>query len=632
MHKQYSPDYTLEYFDNLKSSDLNYKVLKTCIIENKVSGRKTAVIPIVNFVSSANSAKNLLVVNMAAQGISEILERNIFTENSGIVMLEADGTIAAFSQMHRYFNEEEFVQILANWPEEDTRKLQTQMNGEKVLIIREVDANNLINTSYQFVAIIPFSDVYKESESLRFFTAAMAGLSIFVGLWLSLRLQGSLYKPIRELLTMLEQDAPRMQSGDEFVQIKSLINQILLEKSNLSDDMKKVLPLVQEQYILGMLHANESIFSDNHDTLLKKYKPQYRYPFYYVAVTTFRFTQAFQDEYSLEEERTILNHLPAITSAVIPSEYEYYILGIEQYTLCTVINVDKPSAIKRIDEQFTLLADMFAYDKALVKIQTGIGSVCDDIEKISVSYRDALSAFSTLSPKEANSTALFHGDNGKAYRYSIQDSNRIVNYLLLGDKENAIALLDEILGNNRTQALPDNKFKEVLIQVFNTALLSLHGQRVSLGQLMGDQYIDLFQEMHEMGTDRIVEYLYLLFNAIADYSRSKMQKPEMETIKQYIDAHYREDIYLQAISEKFQIQPKYLSRLLKDYLSMTFMEYVSSLRLEQAKKQLIETNDTLDRIAQNVGYNSRNTFIRMFKKVEGITPTNYRVMHTKKRD
>jgi two-component system response regulator YesN len=60
-------------------------------------------------------------------------------------------------------------------------------------------------------------------------------------------------------------------------------------------------------------------------------------------------------------------------------------------------------------------------------------------------------------------------------------------------------------------------------------------------------------------------------------------------------------------------------------LGVTFWEYVAQVRVDKSKKLLVDLDDTIEQIAEKVGYNNRFSYIRAFKKYTSVTPGEYRM-------
>lgn len=92
----------------------------------------------------------------------------------------------------------------------------------------------------------------------------------------------------------------------------------------------------------------------------------------------------------------------------------------------------------------------------------------------------------------------------------------------------------------------------------------------------------------------------------------------------YIQTHYYEPFDMKRLAQSLRFHPDYITRCMQKTLGMSAVQYVNYYRLAKAKKKLAETNDTVDAIAKQVGFEDGAYFSRLFKKMEGITPTEYR--------
>jgi YesN/AraC family two-component response regulator len=95
-------------------------------------------------------------------------------------------------------------------------------------------------------------------------------------------------------------------------------------------------------------------------------------------------------------------------------------------------------------------------------------------------------------------------------------------------------------------------------------------------------------------------------------------------IKEFIDQHYSEDLWLTGLSEKFNIESTYLSKTFKNIVGENLMLYISRTRVEKAKMLLHKKELNITDIALLVGYDDYSYFSRVFKKITGLSPREYR--------
>lgn len=95
-------------------------------------------------------------------------------------------------------------------------------------------------------------------------------------------------------------------------------------------------------------------------------------------------------------------------------------------------------------------------------------------------------------------------------------------------------------------------------------------------------------------------------------------------IKKYLDEHFREKITLEDLSGRFFIDKYYLSRRFKQYYGTTVIAYLQQAKITHAKHLLRFTNQSIEAIATDCGIEDANYFARLFKKIEGISPGEFR--------
>lgn len=106
-------------------------------------------------------------------------------------------------------------------------------------------------------------------------------------------------------------------------------------------------------------------------------------------------------------------------------------------------------------------------------------------------------------------------------------------------------------------------------------------------------------------------------------SPSPMHERISEIVR-YINSHYAQALSLQFVAEKFYISPYYLSRFFKEATGFTFVEYLNSVRVKEAKKLLEQSKMKIHLIAKKVGFGSVTHFGRVFRSVTGHNPMYYR--------
>lgn len=92
----------------------------------------------------------------------------------------------------------------------------------------------------------------------------------------------------------------------------------------------------------------------------------------------------------------------------------------------------------------------------------------------------------------------------------------------------------------------------------------------------------------------------------------------------YIAAHFAEPISIQTLAKELHVSPSYFSALFPKHMSVGFHEYVTRVRVEEAKQLLTATDYPINQIAVTVGYADQSSFTKAFKRITGVTPYQLR--------
>ena len=92
----------------------------------------------------------------------------------------------------------------------------------------------------------------------------------------------------------------------------------------------------------------------------------------------------------------------------------------------------------------------------------------------------------------------------------------------------------------------------------------------------------------------------------------------------FIDRNFNRDLTLEEVSREVHVSPYYFSKLFKEQTGDNFINYLTLRRIEAAKQLLADGRLNIKSICGEIGYNDPNYFSRLFKRFEGVTPTEYR--------
>src|SRR6267378_5516455 len=120
-------------------------------------------------------------------------------------------------------------------------------------------------------------------------------------------------------------------------------------------------------------------------------------------------------------------------------------------------------------------------------------------------------------------------------------------------------------------------------------------------------------------------YKYLRSNFHSTPIRLDQREPyRVRVARTFISNHRADDINLADVARATHVSTFYLCKIFKKATGLTFIEYRNRLRIESAKKMLLNPNLNVSEIAYSVGFQSLTQFNRLFRRVVGMAPTRFR--------
>ncbi|MFS0774471.1 response regulator [Neobacillus sp. 3P2-tot-E-2] len=115
----------------------------------------------------------------------------------------------------------------------------------------------------------------------------------------------------------------------------------------------------------------------------------------------------------------------------------------------------------------------------------------------------------------------------------------------------------------------------------------------------------------------------------ANTQNPQNREPIREAID-YINNNLKNELTQKEVADHVHLNPSYLSSLFKEHVKLTFSEYVTRRRIQRAKELLMTTNLPINDIAEESGYKTAKYFIKIFRELEGVTPSAYRKNNNEK--
>lgn len=293
--------------------------------------------------------------------------------------------------------------------------------------------------------------------------------------------------------------------------------------------------------------------------------------------------------------------------------------------LTVILNFDAPqmasiyNALSHLYGALRSLMDIFgAFDLCI-----GVGKAVDSLQDLSLSFQGAVLC---------EQSKILYGWNRIIYLEDLKYNS--LPQQLLSDKD-----MLSLRNAQESRSIPDT---EVWFQQWEKRLRDNSGIHPQEFYRARDQIIE---QMRQLGaasdvlrtltarTDRagsLTSFVYILSSACTELlaelleKKSEQQLLPINKAKEYIEHHYSQPISLESVAEYVDLSPVYFSGLFKKSTGCNFIDYLTDIRLEAAKKLLKSSRYSIQEISSAVGYSDSKYFMKLFKKITGIKPSDYR--------
>ncbi|TMV48686.1 helix-turn-helix domain-containing protein [Paenibacillus mesophilus] len=255
------------------------------------------------------------------------------------------------------------------------------------------------------------------------------------------------------------------------------------------------------------------------------------------------------------------------------------------------------------------------------------------VELIYVESGQATHLFQDIS-YEVRAGDIFIINPGEVHGYAIQDGQQIIVTNCLFDP-----------GFIPTSLLRELRLSDALdffyVQPFLNKEARFHHKlnlRGSIEDVVRSGLKELHQELLQARPGyqavvqlRMTELFILLSRYYTEEQRTKGGSASSELLVQrmcgYVERHYDQRITLSTLSELYHIGVRQLNRLFHRHKGSTVIEYLHRVRMEKAKRLLVDTDEKMNVVSEMVGYEDVAFFSKLFTRVTGTTPGKYRDMH-----
>lgn len=236
----------------------------------------------------------------------------------------------------------------------------------------------------------------------------------------------------------------------------------------------------------------------------------------------------------------------------------------------------------------------------------------EELQKIMEGLKDTF--------KEENDMDLYWT---KMHRVMEQEIQQYIMCIRIGNREDAFFILSRICCKEMLNNVAVETYKKLYIEIMDTTLNALKEDGIYLKDERRYRYLDLInfttlKELQEM----IIKFTNNLMELV-EKNKNDNYGGVINNAIQFIDEHFNEDLSIQQIAEVVHLSSNYFSHIFKKARQESFTDYLNKFRVKKAKVLLSKHTYKVYEIADMVGYSDYKYFSSVFKKITGVSPTEY---------
>ena len=523
-----------------------------------------------------------------------------------------------------------------------------QLQGEQGVIYKSSDkgeaAVSFITspiTGWKYISVLPAAVFNEKMENMRRLTWISISVCFVLGGLIAFLFLRKNYTPVRSMLQSLSQHSGTRYDGggNEYSFMQHAIRHFFAEKEDMVAAFHKHRSTIRTHFIRRLLKGYSEKNAPIQESLSAHdmYFPSDSFAVMLISVDHYgKFKPTGGTGGDWEHKQQMIHFILTNVMQDAASDMAVVYTAEANDVLACIVNFKiGPEG----EQKNRFLAEMshqvigFMREHIQSEVTIGGGSVHHGIEGIARSYAEALDALE-YKVVLGGGQYIAYGDTlasrslSHRYYYPLAVEQQLIYAVKSGNYHKAESLLEDIFEQNFSVHPVSVPIAKCLIYNLGSTLLNTL-EEVSTGSkpLWEDHFAEVEQMMDCEHVFRMKDLMKRKLREVCEWIQSEKRSHHrylVEDIKRYLEQHlYDSNLNISMIGEAFRMTPSYLSRLYKEHAGETLLDTINRSRLSEAKRLLVQQSLTVSEIAGRVGYADVSTFMRIFKKFEGMTPGMY---------
>ncbi len=505
--------------------------------------------------------------------------------------------------------------------------LDVKLNGKPIV----ASYSTLTSPGWKLVFYTP-EELYQSGRTGMRLVLLLMLAAILVGVILIPWLVKRQYNPVRRILSHLPENGGG-QRENEFAQIESALLESAKQWQTLQQQQQRT---AQNDFWIKILNGVFTSFTE--EDVHKYSKP------YFTTTPNMVGVLPMNDYVSLFHEDDLPDYTRFNLMMTVLDNMGSELLeaqGVEAFFLesggnCVILfGLKSPDDIERLQTGLQELLDKMR-EYFNMELCIAVSDWHNDLYSLANAYSEALNGLDYIRFSE-ETDLLFYEDIAKNqvkhFILETEEINTLCKYIKYAEAEQACEFTDGLISRfTHSVNFSPVVFKYYINDIVNAITRNFQEYIADDNNEVREIYILTLSSTPEMQTVKngirslICAICDKIQKEITDIENSKETTSSLALqIRDYIDERYTDpDMCASMVAQEFQISTPYISKIFKTVEAGGFINYINNKRIEKAKELLRFSDEKIADIAEQTGFSNTTSFIRLFKKIEGIPPSTYR--------
>ena len=610
-----------------KSFRLSNATMTRTLLPTSVSydGQEKMVLPVVTKKSVSDEFSNFLIINFDLDYIMGVpFEQKISENTETYIFNRYNNTLIKSPQNPNNLNcSEDFIgKLLGNNNDYFTYKF----DNRKYLISSFSNTSSLMG--YTYFNVTPYRDIWALIFSTLIINVLACIIIIIIALGAALFNARRTTMPIHEIFTTVLKHEPRSKKNI-IADLKESTLSIAEEHSHLMN----ILPVAQAKFLIDFLNDRTDYTTEESATSILRDSLTFKHSNYAVVIMQIVFKSSLYDVFSVSDCAGLEKSLQTFVKNLFSENFDTLVLQDEKKSLCIILNSENTDGDSVISDTINTILSALSTDINNLNIQLGKSKFYPDTDGLKKAYKEACFSFApvTLTSDMQLSDQVI--DSEIRYNFLKTDETEMFNALVKLDIDKVLEIINNIL--DRNVHINTRSKQQLYYLILNIILKVLHIKKIPYRQTMLD--FEVYNSILNLPPAEIQKQISSMLSYMQNYVKTNPEKytpvTDSKKIIEYIRINYTDPfISLDTLAEQFDMTGSKISLIIKKELGIGFHNYLTKLRLDEAKRLLTTDDISIKEISLKCGFGSEKTFFRIFKNNTGITPSAFRKNHNKKNE